>query len=393
MNKNFYSLILLKTADWIPHSFLGTFIISYIMRLSENAIIPTALYNIFFYVFIFISSALCFVCFKQTKMMSAYRAGIFCLMILLAIIALFKEQSLNYIWILGGIYGIATGLTTISLNYAQAKLIKDQIKFSAYRLMFSGVAKIGFPVLCGFLLGQISFPSMAGFMLLCCGSIYTLSFLIKNQSSSKEVCDKLDFSGFIKKKNQSRYKKEINKLFVAEFFAGATGPINIVQTMLIVYLFKTDLNLGIINSGLLIFITIFRFFFGKFGGQKQFGKIFWAIFVFLAVAICALFFISEFNFLVYAFFTSLGFSLVNMLYEPIMYTLFQNTEHYEKEFLVMREFALNVGRVFILFLFMGINLFADTQFALKWFLIGLMIIYSLQTIIAHNINKTLKIRE
>lgn len=161
---------------------------------------------------------------------------------------------------------------------------------------------------------------------------------------------------------------------------------------LIIYAKKEqDLNLGLINSGLLVFITIFRFFFGKFGNQKQFKKIFFAIFIFLAVAICALFFISEFNFLVYAVFTSLAFSLVNMLYEPIIYALFQSTPNYEKEFFVVREFALNAVRVFILLLFMTISLLSDTQSALKWFLIGLMVIYLIQTIIAYNIRKTLKI--
>jgi hypothetical protein len=165
-------------------------------------------------------------------------------MVLLTIIAVFKEKSLEYIWILGGIYG---------------------------------VAKIGFPVLCGFLLGHLSFPGMAGFMLLFCGGI------------------------------------------------------------------------------------------------------------------CALADISEFSFLMHCFFTTPAFELVNLVYEPLMFALFQSAKAYAKEFLVAREFCLNAGRIFILVLLMCASLFSDTRAALKWFLIGLMIVYFAQTLVARNINSTLKI--
>jgi hypothetical protein len=391
--KEFYSLILLKSADWIPHSFLGTFIISYIMRISGNAIVTTALYNIFFYVFVFAASVLTFMCFKHTKILQSYRVGMFALMLVLTVIAIFKEQCLDYIWLLGGIYGIGVGLTATALNYLQQSLIKDQIKFSSYRTVLSGVVKTIFPILLGFLLGKSSFPSVSTFMLVCCLGIYILSFCLKPQIADNKNCKRLDLFGFIRKKNRSKLKNEINKLLFAEFLGGACGPINIVQTMLIIYLFHTDLNLGIIGSALMFGLIIFRFLFGRFGSQKYFRHIFVVSLGILAVGIFALINISEFNFLLYAFCFMFASSLVNLIYEPIMFTLFKSVKSYEKEFLIARELSLNAGRIMILILFTGLTVVENIQFALKWFLIGLIFIYFIQTLIAYNINKTLKVEK
>lgn len=387
LGKNFWNLIGIKSLNGIPETFLSTFMISYIMQMYNNAIGPIVIYNGLYYLFMFIVfMATCYLL-QRTRITNIYRGGIGIAMILLGGIALTGTVSAQYIWIMGVVYGLAKGLTKLGLDYMQTSLIENQLKFSAYRTVGDGVVKIGFPALCGFLLGQLSFPQMSGLIFLISGGIFMMSFSIQDNTSSTNQCHRFDIQAFYKIFNTSKYRRPIISAMLGEFLYGSNLVMGIVQTMLIIYLFKTDLSLGLINSGLMATLILFRLFFGRFGSQKYFKPLFIAALIILIIGMAYLMNLTEFNFLVFCFCFTLGNALVKLVYEPVFFTLARTIPGYEKEFLTIREFWLNLGRI-VMCIGMGtVAYLTDIASGLQIYGIIMLLSYFIATVIAMRINK------
>lgn len=391
LGKNFWNLIAVKSLNGIPETFLGTFMISYIMRVYNNAIIPIAVYNIFYYLFMFIVFIGACYLLSRVRITNIYRWGIGIAMILLGTIALFGETSLNYIWIIGGIYGLAFGLTKLGLDYMQTSMISNQLKFSAYRTAGDGIIKVGFPALCGFLLGQSSFPQMSGVIFLICGGILALTFGIRDTNTAHRCCNKFDIQAFYKTSSVSKYKRPIIYAMLGEFLYGCSKVIDIVQTMLIIYLFKTDLSLGLINSGLMATLILFRLGFGRFGSQKYFNTIFIAALGAIGIGTIFLINLTEFNFLAFCFCYTLGSALAKLVYEPVFFTLVRTIPGYEKEFLAVREFWLNMGRITMCGGLGVIVYLTNIVLGLQIYAILMGAIYFMATLIAMAVNKRVRV--
>lgn len=391
LGKNFWNLIIVKSLNEIPKTFLGTFMISYIMQLYNNAIVPITIYNSLYYLFMFIAFMATCHLLQQTRITNIYRIGIGIAMFLLGGIALTGTASINYIWIMGATYGLAIGLTKLGLDYMQTTLISNQLKFSAYRTVGDSIVRVGFPAICGFLLGQISFPKMSGLIFLVSGGIFLLSFRINDIKPVNQQCHRFNLRAFYKIFQTSKHQRPIIYALLGEFLYGCNLVIGIVQTMLIIYLFKTDLNLGLINSGLMVALLLFRLGFGRFGSQRYFRPIFIAALTAIGIGTVYLTNLTEFNFLAFCFWYTLGNALVKLVNEPIIFTLAGTVPGYEKEFLVIREFCLNMGRIVMCVGMATVVYMTNIVQGLQIYEIIMGIIYFIATLIAMRVNKYVRV--
>ena len=389
-DKNFWPLVALKSLNWIPDSFLSTFMISYIMKFYENAIIPVVVYNIFFSIFVYATFHFACRFFKRTAIASIYQAGVIIFMIPLMTIILMGSKTLDYIWVMGAVYGAALGLTALGLNYMQTSLIKNQIKFSSYRTIMGSLVKVGFPALCGFLLGQYSFPQMAAVIFMVSLGLVLIAVRIR-EPKAPFTCPLFSLREFYAAYKKSKYRHAIDLCLLGEFFYGSNLVLNTVQTMLIIYLFKTDLSLGLINSALMFGLIFFRFLFGRFGTQKHFRPVLIVSLVLLAGCVTALIHLTEFNFLAFCLCLSLAIELIKLAYEPVLYTLFRIIPSYEKEFLTVREISINMGRIIMYAGLMGVAALPNIPVGLTYYAIFLVLTYMVATIMALGVNRYVRV--
>ncbi len=390
LGKNFWPLVALKSLNWIPDSFLSMFMTSYIMRAYANPIILVTIYNIFFSIFVFVSFYFACRFFKSASIAWIYRWGLIICIGLLAVIGVTGTDALNFVWIMGTVYGLAIGLIALGLNYMQTSLIKNQIKFSSYRTIFGSLVKVCFPALCGFLLGQYSYPQMAFVILIVCLGIMLISTWIQEPPTPIQ-CPVFNMRKFWDTARRSKHRGAINLVLLGEFLYGSNLVLTVVQTMLIIYLFKTDLSLGLINSGLTLGLIVFRFFFGRFGSQKYFKPIFMTVLLLLFGCMGTLAWVTEFNFLVFCLCFSLANDLLKLVYEPVTYTLFRVIPSYEKEFLALREFWIDAGRIVLLGGLIFVAMVPNIPVGLTWYGLFLVFVFMMATIVAMLVNRRVRV--
>ncbi len=204
-------------------------------------------------------------------------------------------------------------------------------------------------------------------------------------------CPVFNIREFYAAYKKSKYHRAISLFLLGEFLYGSIMVLTVVQTMLIVYLFKTDLSLGLINSGLMLGLIVFRFLFGRFGSQKHFRSIFMIGLILLGICLWALMNLTELNFLIYCLCFTLGHELLKLVYEPITYTLFRVIPSYEKEFLTLREFSIDLGRIVMFVGLIGVAFLPNIPLGLTWYTIGLVLIYLGATLVAMRVNRRVRV--
>ena len=100
-------------------------------------------------------------------------------------------------------------------------------------------------------------------------------FAFSNYIKTKNKVKLYRFSNLVKtiymKEVKSNNKYPIKKIYAVEFLKGITvnGALDLVVSLLIIYAFKTELNLGIWTSIFSICIIIVMMFYAKFYNKKK----------------------------------------------------------------------------------------------------------------------------
>ncbi|MDR0726512.1 MAG: hypothetical protein LBF37_00445 [Rickettsiales bacterium] len=156
----------------------------------------------------------------------------------------------------------------------------------------------------------------------------------------------------------------IRKLFSIKVMRGfsTSGTLGTVITMYTVYMFKTDMNLGIFTTVFSCFSIVASYLFGRFCQKKTFSKILFSASI---ASLCSLtLFICntvEWTFLIYNFVYVTAISFMDHINEIKMYNISKSkcfTKDHKTEYFVFRETALVIGRLtgFLLLMYLGVFL-------------------------------------
>ncbi|MCL1902760.1 MAG: hypothetical protein FWG18_04015, partial [Alphaproteobacteria bacterium] len=187
----------------------------------------------------------------------------------------------------------------------------------------------------------------------------------------------------------------IRKLFAIETIRGfsISGSLGTVIVMYTVYMFKTDLNLGIFTTVFSIFAIITNFLFGRFGKKPAFTRL---LFTSTIAALCslALFvaYTSEVTFLVYNFIYVTAIGIMDLIAESNMYALAKSrcvTKNHKTEYFLFRESALGIGRFFAFAALAAVGIFWGYD-GLRWYLGLLTIAIVLTGYLSIKINRYIK---
>ncbi len=345
LNKTEWILISFSVFRGISQLFLGTFVVSFLIRNSINEFISVSIYDLFFYFAIMASFVLMINRCKHGNIKVVFGSHIVVQLILVILIALLGVHAANWIMILGMLYGIQHALYSM----AQQQMVIDKV--SACRMMFfygtdvaiTNIVKILLPITLGVLITIGSLQNIA-WLLVFMGVIecYLLFIMPPVQNYAKKSADLVGFM------HKSVKILCMRKLFLAEFLRGLAYELESVGILYIVYIFHTDITLGAWTTFFALLTAMAMWLFGRFCSNRDFKWVVGLCSILLIGSIIYLMSeLNRFSTLVYAGAVSLGVATMDQVSSVNILNLAKTklvTQSYRAEYLAARQVMSFIGR-------------------------------------------------
>ena len=346
LSKNSWILIAITSIHSVIELFLNTFLVSYFLNLTDNNIVPTAIFYIFTYVMLMWGFALIGPIVKNGGKITVYRLSFILSALSLLLIIHLKANVTDYMWFLGIVLGVEKVLFYFPQNLLTSEIAKGEqvVKFNGYQMAITGFLRIVSPIILGWFITMDSFINTATFVLALTILEFVLSsMLTKIKSVTKPFNIKALFALALK-------RRKIKISMGIEIFRGITFDIlDTLIVLYIIYMFKTDFNLGILTSVFAICNVVVNALLGKFCKINSFGPLLitCSLLSFGATAYFV-FNTSEFSFVVYNLVFASAAQLIRTITTINMYKISQSksvASTYRAEYIALREFFLNLGRI------------------------------------------------
>lgn len=370
LSRDLKLLVFFSALRNITDLFLGTFLISFIMSLSSEQILSVSMYKLFEY------AATCAGFFIFANWCKRYnKVVIFALnqlpkIALLISIIMLGDLVPNYVIPLGVLYGLGSALYHLPMNSMVAeKSTRHNVGlYMGAKMAACYAVKVFVPVLLGFFIDTGSFVQVANVLLvLSVLELILMAFLSPSRHRSSKP---IDFGGFFR--CMLRFSV-IRHLFTMEIMRGfGTGLLASVITMYTVYMFKTDLNLGIFTTLFSVCSIVTSWLSGRYGKPRYYPyMILFAMFVSLIGISIFVWRTTPITFLIYNFVYSTAIVVLDQLCSVNMYKLSNSkciTSNHRIEYFVFRDFALFIGRWIGYVGLMYIGVFGGYSW-LRWYLV------------------------
>lgn len=259
--------------------FVSTFLVSYLLTISNGNMFNVALYYIIYFlgVAIFYSLFSCFL--HKTSKLLFYRIGIVLKGLFLISISLLKENVTEYVIPVALFYGISSGAYWSSYNVMKNEAIssKSVQKFYGLYNIWGYIVNIVAPIALGSIIDAGSFIKTAIYAFFVCVILFISSFLLV---SRKEEGNKLVFKEFIKTVKKDKQEKAFIECYLLFFFHGLASSTSTLITIMIVLTFNSNVSLGSLSSIMAIISIFITFAFMKKYDYKK-SKI-----IFLCLVLC-----------------------------------------------------------------------------------------------------------
>ena len=354
----------------ITDLFLGAFLISFIMQRATNQIVSVSMYQLFHF------TAVCFGFFafahwcKRYNKVSVFVLNIVPKIILLASIVYLGDRVVDYVIPLGFIYGLGSAMYHLPRNLMVGEQVSSDLMphFISSQNIVSYIVKIVAPITLGLFITAGSYTGMACVLLVVSCIELLLSFMLT--PSRHRTRAPLDFSGFFR--CMMRFSV-IKSMFGIEILRGfAIGLLDTVIPMFTVYMFKTDLNLGMFTTLFAIMSILASYVMGRFSKESQTRHIIRGCMLVIILGM-AIFvgWTTPGTFLIYNFVYATAIVMLNQICESKIFQLSHSkciTANHKIEYFVFRDFALFLGRWVGFVGLMYIGTFGDYSW-LRWYLV------------------------
>lgn len=353
-------LILDQSIGKIISIFLDTFLAAYFYKISEQNVLYLSIYNIIGW-FIATIGAFCVAnIIKRKNKVNLYRFGIFIKSLYIFMIILLGDKILNYVYVIGVMYGISTATTGFPFNMIESEniSIKERSKYLGYASVATEIISLAVPILLGAYITIKSYEIAA--ILIFVFSILKLiiSFKIKNENVQRERVNLKEFYNILKS------DVNLKKLYVIEFFKGINryGVMSLVVSLLIIYQTNNELELGSWTSLFSLFTIVAMYLFGKYYKENKKHKLLSISLVIMIVSFCCILY--KINMITVIIYNIVYYVFMNIIWRITEVDLFDysNIEPFKTkfntEYFIFRELFLNIGRILgyvVLLVFVGIT--------------------------------------
>ena len=370
LSRDFKLLITFSALRNISDLFLGTFLVSFIMHLSDNQIVSVSMYKLFEYAAtcagFFLFAQWC----KRYNKVAVFALNLIPKIMLLVAIIMLGDRVVDWVIPLGLLYGIGAAMYHLPMNSMVGEKIASNMmnRYIGTKNTVIYIVKILTPVLLGIFIDTGSYVDMAYVMLGL--TVVELGLCFGLSPSRHKIRRPIDFVGFFR--CMMRFPV-IRTMFRMEVLRGfGVGLLGTVITMYTVYMFHTDLNLGIFTTIFAIFSIITSWAFGRWGRRKLYPyMLVVAMIVVLAAMSIFVWNTTPATFLLYNFVYATAIVLMEQISSVTILNLSKSkcvTANHRIEYFVFRDFALFLGRWVGFVGLMYIGVFGGYAW-LRWYLV------------------------
>lgn len=342
-------IIIMDAIKKIMTIFLGPFLTAYFISTSTNSILNIAIYYIFTYATMALSTLVVASLVEKRNRIKIFRIGIILNFIYILIIILLKEKIINYLPIISILYGISASCYYFPYNLFIINKVKNTERTNYMVKLFITISVVGilFPIIFGSIITITNYILTAVIVLFISLIQIILSFFITDNHNGDLEEYNLKKAWLELKKN-----KQVINCLAGEFFIGmniCNGALETVMVILILNSFKTNINLGIITSiATLLSILVVKIY-GLIYNKRDDKKVIIvssiipviSLIIFLILKTNTTVIIYKFSYVIFAEILSLvrKIKIFNLSNSKIV------NKSNQCEFNAIREVTLNVGRV------------------------------------------------
>lgn len=342
-------IIIMDAIKKIMTIFLGPFLTAYFISTSTNSILNIAIYYIFTYATMALSTLVVAALAEKRNRIKIFRIGIILNFIYILIIILLKEKIINYLPIISILYGISASCYYFPYNLFIINKVKNTERTNYMVKLFITISVVGilFPIIFGSIITITNYILTAVIVLFISLIQIILSFFITDNHNGDLEEYNLKKAWLELKKN-----KQVINCLAGEFFIGmniCNGALETVMVILILNSFKTNINLGIITSiATLLSILVVKIY-GLIYNKRDDKKVIImssiipviSLIIFLILKTNTTVIIYKFSYVIFAEILSLvrKIKIFNLSNSKIV------NKSNQCEFNAIREVTLNAGRV------------------------------------------------
>ena len=329
----------------ILYMFLNTFMVAYFITLTNYDYSKISIYYIFTYFFLSLTFFALGRIIKNINQIIVFRIGMILNSIYVILIAILKENIVNYYALLGVFYGIVQGFFWVSLHSLINEYVGNKTnKFVSIKSIFDNALKILVPIVLGVSIEFTSFTYVANIVIFISVIQILFSLLIKDESAVSEK--KYDIKGFwLKYKNNELLKK----CYKINSYSGIVNHLlDTIITIIIVMTFKTTISLGILTTLFSICSIISVFIYQtRIKNKKNFLSVATIALVFSVLLLILK--MNKITIIIYNLFSGIFLIVLKNIAEAKRYTVTEKIKEIEKDFLieyhVVSECHINIARI------------------------------------------------
>ncbi len=356
--KIIFSLRILKS---ILKTFVDSFLVLYFLELSDSNILPLGIYKLVSVTFVF-GTIFCVRNIAKSKYrVNLMRIGICLDFVYFLTILMLKEKVVDYIYLVGALYGLEEGFYFLVYNMFESDGIKNEerAKFQGTYTSVRSILEMIFPIIMGSYIFTSGFLNAVVIVLVIVGIRIALSFGFKDNNLPKG-----NRTNFTKYAKIVRKNREIRQFYKLKFYGGLTyseGAFSSIVTIYIIKIFSNSLSLGICTSLFSIITILLGLIFAKFMKPENYSRnikivtTFTVLSLFAMITNCNIYTVVIFNFC--QTISKKLTELINSTNEFNLANVAEVKKEYKVEYFVGMELFLFIGRVisqslFILIAFM-----------------------------------------
>ena len=365
MISNYKTITLLRVLKSVIDLFIDTFFVMYFLNLSNNNIIPLAVFYLIVYatVYITIFSVKNFC--KRKKRVNLLRIGILLNFVYFLIIFLLRENMVHFSWLIAIIYGLEEGFYYSVYNNFESSGIKngERKKYLGIICVLKSILSIIIPLIFGSVMSVQGFEKCLIIVLVLVAFQIILSFIYKDEIVNEQK--RTDFKSFVDLVGKNEKIKTVYKMYM---FNGIiySGAFRSIIAIYIIRVFTDSFSYGIFTSVFAAITAIVGFYFAKLSKPKNYKKNLVISCILTALGILIIMFKCNFvTIIIFNLLQSYSKTIVELINSNALSDISNMDEiknKYKVEYFVGMESCLVVGRItsYLLFLLMGIintNLF------------------------------------
>ena len=256
-------IIAISNMRKIMDIFLGPFLTAYFINTSEDSIGSISIYYIGSYLILAVLTFFVATIIKNKFRIGMFRIGVILNFIYILTIIILNKNVVNHLGLISFLYGLSAAIYWFPYNLFVINKINnsDRTNFTVKLQIISSITGIVCPLILGSLISVTNYELTAIIVLIISLIQIILSFLLSKDEKSS--CPKFDL--FKTLKHLKKYN-QVKKMSIVEFLTGlsiSSGALEVLKNILIINSFKTNINLGIITSIIIIISMIFIKIYGR----------------------------------------------------------------------------------------------------------------------------------